>query len=184
LIAIEPSPINFSWLSKNIAENNLREVTLVHGYLSRESGRVNFNHNVEKPGSSFGSDNRSKTSRQLVETEVDSLRLSEVIANLNLVVIKIDVEGGEYDLLDDLIESKNIGNILEIVAEVTTIRPEDYSRLNKCILNFMREGFKPLLRSDSTLLQAKDSKQNHLLLHLINTNWILPDAFQLKKEVY
>ena len=96
------------------------------------------------------------------------VRLSKIISDLKNIVIKIDVEGAEYEILKDLAKSKNISEVLEITVEVSTHDQANYDSLNSVLRDFSDLGFEPRIISDySTTLLKDKKKQGHLQLILL-----------------
>jgi FkbM family methyltransferase len=167
LIAIEASPINYNQLVKNIKTNKFQNIETINCFVSNSNSKIVFHHNVDKPGGSFGEGAKSKESKNLIEFEVESQHLSNIISGLKNIAIKIDVEGAEYEILKDLAESENICEVLEISVEVSTRNQVDYDALNNVLRDFADLGFEPRIISDYSTTLLKDKKtQGHLQLIL------------------
>jgi FkbM family methyltransferase len=168
LIAIEASPINFTYLTKNIKENKFENIQVMNCFISNNNQRIKFYHDTFKPGGSFGEGFKSKTNYSVNEFYVETKKLSDIISNLQNIVIKIDVEGAEYDILEDLASSVNISNVLEITVEVSTYNQSHFNSLNTILSTFSELGFEPRIFSDYTTKQLLNkSRQGHLQLLLI-----------------
>jgi len=168
LIAIEASPINYNQLVKNIETNKYQNIETINCFISNSSSKIKFHHNVYKPGGSFGEGAKSKEFKNLLEFEVETQSLCNIISGLKNIVIKIDVEGAEYEILKDLAKSKNISEVLEITVEVSTHDQANYDSLNSVLRDFSDLGFEPRIISDySTTLLKDKKKQGHLQLILL-----------------
>jgi FkbM family methyltransferase len=167
LIAIEASPINYQQLVRNIEVNNFQNISTFNYFISNENKLIQFYHDSSKPGGSFGEDYRNKGLDNLEKFDVKTKKLNDVISGFKNIVIKIDVEGAEYEILKHLATSKDISEVLEITVEVSTYNLTDYNNLNIVLINFYQLGFEARFISDYTvsLLKAK-SRQGHLQLVL------------------
>ncbi len=167
LIAIEASPINYQQLVKNIEVNNFQNILTFNYFISSENKRIKFYHDFSKPGGSFGEDYRYKDFNSLKKFDVKTKKLNDVISGFKNMVIKIDVEGAEYEILNHLATSRDISEVLEITAEVSTYNLTDYNNLNKVLIDFYQLGFRASFISDYTvsLLKAKPGHR-HLQLTL------------------
>ena len=94
----------------------------------------------------------SKAAKDKVETKiVDVMRASEVIENFiklddikSKIVLKIDTEGSEYKIIDDLIQTNTIQNIDVIMGEAHKFGENDFD------LKLENAGFKLIKRVDLT----------------------------------
>jgi FkbM family methyltransferase len=167
IIAIEASPINYEYLSLNIKNNNIQNIKTINAFCSNVNSSTDFYHNFDKPGGSFGKGFKSqpKNSKQFL---IDTKKLSQIISDYNNIVIKIDVEGAEYLILEDLSTSKNLSEVLEITAEVSVRSLRDYEKLLEIISVFSALGFESRLICDYSVNFLKNkSKQDHLQLILL-----------------
>lgn len=116
IIAFEPDPCNFSVLQKNIEQNNLANVTLVNKALSNANGQASFC--VDRKGSTsahivFG---QAKTEEEKQKIMIDCVRLSDYL-DKQVDLLKLDVEGSEGLVLEDLEKAGKIGLIKEMFIE-------------------------------------------------------------------
>jgi FkbM family methyltransferase len=167
LLAIEASPITYKYLVKNIQNNNFQNTEAINCFISNENSQIKFYHHISHPGGSFGENYRMKDSSKLDEFDVKTLQIKDVIAGFQNLVIKIDVEGAEYDILNDLATSQDISEVIEITVEVSTFNLSDYKKLNRVLIDFYQLGFEARFISDytSSALRAK-LFQGHLQLVL------------------
>lgn len=171
IISIEASPRNFMLLKNNIAINNFHGVELINSFVGRNTGKINFYHNISSPGGSFGEGFKSKGTSELQKFVVNKQRLSDIIRNLRNIIIKIDVEGAEYEIFNDLASSKNINQVIEIVAEVSIFTQQHFNVLNSILKKFDTLGFEPRLISDYNVSLLKQGvKQGHMQLSLVRRN--------------
>jgi FkbM family methyltransferase len=167
LIAIEASPINYNFLNKNVDLNKFTNIETLNCFVSNNEKHIKFFHNKNRPGGSYGTGFKEASTKELIKFDVKTKKLSKIIAGFKNIVIKIDVEGAEYLILDDLKSSKSIDEILEIVVEISIYNISCFNALNKVIRDYIRLGFSPRFVSDyQPLDRKKRSLQGHLLLIL------------------
>ena len=167
LVAIEASPINYLILLENINTNGF-EVQTINSFVSNSRGSINFHHNLQKPGASFGEGFKSNPLNKSEKFNVQMMKLSDLISGWKSIVVKIDVEGAEFEILKDLASSKNISEVMEIIAEVSTSNQKQLNELNSVINSFYNLGFEPRIISDysNKMLKTK-SNQGHIKLILL-----------------
>ena len=167
LIAIEASPINYQMLLENMKANKI-EIETINCFVSNINGLTKFHHNLTKPGASFGEGFKLQGSNLTQEFIVKTKKLSDLITGYEGIVLKIDVEGAEYEILEDLSSSENISEVIEIIVEISTYKKEHFNDLNRVLNNFYNLGFEPRIFSEYTVTMLKDkSILGHLQLNLI-----------------
>jgi FkbM family methyltransferase len=138
LIAVEPSPANYSLLKKNIDLNNFKNYrayncAISHNvekkdfYLS-ESSNLNTFHKSNDPG--------LKLSGEKIEVQTETIL--SLVGNDKIDLIRMDVEGHEVSIFKSLIEYISVTNIKPMIL----FEPH-LSRYNE--LNDMREPLEALL---------------------------------------
>jgi FkbM family methyltransferase len=95
-VAFEPSPRNIKLFENNINKNGLQDrITLIHKALADRSGSISFDIGPpEQTGWGGISDIASKTS-----ITVPLTRLDEELPDVDIAVLKIDVEGADTKVL-------------------------------------------------------------------------------------
>jgi FkbM family methyltransferase len=117
VIALEPNPENFKALKRNIKLNNLRNVVAYNVAASNKTGPLKFFAGDDS--ACFSVENRYSRGTVTVKAQL----LDEIVNELNLNrvdLVKIDVEGGEYEVLLGLEETLRIFRpkvILEVWME-------------------------------------------------------------------
>lgn len=117
VIAFEPSPHTAKILKQNIEENKLRNVEVVEAALSASTGSIELQDDHSNPG-------RSTTTRSIYEaksgnytaTTVNAVRLSKYVGECS-DILKMDIEGGESVVLNELVESGALSRVRFIVFE-------------------------------------------------------------------
>jgi FkbM family methyltransferase len=113
IMAFEPDPEAFGLLQENVKRNKLANVTVLNFALDFTAGKAIL-FGSEKPGSLNKSLIRS--SDRPIGTTIDSKRLSEFIDH-PIDLLKIDVEGAEEKIIEDLIFHKKLSAIKNLIIE-------------------------------------------------------------------
>lgn len=113
IIAFEPNPKAYELLTKNIINNHLASVTQFNVALSDQEGDASL-----YPGRYSGSltpglfNSSEQDSMEIIKTRKASSYIHEVVD-----LLKLDVEGSETGILNDLISSKKINLVKEMIIE-------------------------------------------------------------------
>jgi FkbM family methyltransferase len=114
IIAFEPDRDAFGCLTENIRANNLKTVTLNRQALSLWDGEVDFYYDPDDPGSLVMSTVKERMSKH--KQVVEAVRLSKYV-DREVDFLKIDVEGAEQEILEDLRNEGKLGYIKQLVIE-------------------------------------------------------------------
>jgi FkbM family methyltransferase len=131
--AWEANPYTYQGFLENTRFHHL-DVTTYHAAVSNENGSIKFN--IQRSTDKAGNDARFGTGSSIVsldewrpagkkpfveEVEVPKINLSEWIAqNLNeddYIIVKMDIEGAEYDTLEKIIEDGRLKFIKKLYIE-------------------------------------------------------------------
>lgn len=158
VMAFEPNPYSFELLEANVKINKINNIELYNVALGSEDGKALLTTNSNSPTSlNFTILNQSNV---VQSKEVEINRLSNYIS-FTVSLLKIDVEGSEYQILKELIESKIINLfencIIEFHSGRAGINAEDF-------VDFLRKsGFSVRLVSE-----VETSLSSDLLLYASN----------------
>jgi FkbM family methyltransferase len=97
VFAFEPETANFQLLKQNITNNNLAFITPLQMAVSKETGSIPFFVDLNHTAG-----HRTTFTTQEPHQQVSAVALSDFINQYNLeqiALLKIDCEGGEYDIL-------------------------------------------------------------------------------------
>ena len=114
VIAFEPHPVTFARLVETIDSNGLHDVHAENAAVGDKGGTAAFYTHQSDHGSLIGSVDRSWGGDERLE--IRSVRLSGWIRE-PVDFLKIDVEGAEYSVIDDLIETDAIRWVREAAIE-------------------------------------------------------------------
>jgi FkbM family methyltransferase len=114
ITAIEPDPATFDLLRRNVERNHLYGVNPVEGALASHSGVTELLVDPCKPGSLWMSTEEGRMTG--VPLQVSSHRLSSLIDG-PVDLLKLDVEGAEHDVIEELDESGALQEVQSIIME-------------------------------------------------------------------
>jgi len=110
IIAFEPDPDNFDLLSKNVKENNIKDIRLINSAVSDKTGETALYGNLDNNDWSWGNTiikdaylNWSSPEKCKVKT----VKLSDYINN-KVDLIKLDIEGMEFSVLKEISHKLNL----------------------------------------------------------------------------
>lgn len=125
VLAFEPDPRTFAQLEENIHANRLQDVRLVNAAVAATPGTVPFYAETAAAGSLVGSLDPARGGT--LACTVQAVTLSSFIEQ-PVDFLKIDVEGAECGVVEDLVESGAIGLVHELVIEAHAAPREPASR--------------------------------------------------------
>lgn len=136
--AFEPDPENYKYLQKNIKNNQLTNISIYPIALSNKKGKANFfviKDNIQNLDS--GLTLNQKLPHKCIRINTD--RLSKYI-NKEVDLLKIDIEGGEYKVFEDLFVKNKIKFLKEIVFEAHFFNKNEKTMLKLLIKNLKKSG--------------------------------------------
>lgn len=107
IISFEPDPEIFKILQENVKKNNLENIKLYQKGLGKENGNLPF----VQDGMAGGFVNTKATGMK-----IEVVRLSEFL-HKPIDFLKLNIEGQEYDVIEELFISNKIQSINEMVIE-------------------------------------------------------------------
>jgi FkbM family methyltransferase len=153
VICFEPNPAARAVLEKNIEANRWEKDVRVYPYaLGKAQGTVDFFVEEDMPTSGGGSLTTylSTKQRSLVSYKVEVRRLSDFIEE-GIDLLKIDTEGAEFDILDEIVASQKINLIANVQLEYH-YNPEYFKRPLSALLTLLEKaGFKTFVVPTTTL---------------------------------
>lgn len=136
--AFEPDPATFQVLQQNISGNHLAEVSAHNVALWSEDGAVPFYVPDDQAGSLLMSTVRARN--QGKQIMVPSEKLSDYIDE-PVDFLKLDVEGAEYQVISDLVQSGKIKKVQQMVVEYHHNISTETSRLGVFLSMLENSGF-------------------------------------------
>lgn len=121
VLAFEPEPTAFRLLEENVRHNRLADVECVSAALAREPGV----RTLRTPAAAHGGASLEFDGVGWTATDVEAIRLSDRIGTRRVDFLKLDVEGSEAAILDDLRDTGVLAQVDEIALEHHPTRPVD-----------------------------------------------------------
>ncbi len=115
ILCFEPDPQAFQWLAENVKRNNLRGVYLYNAAAGTRDGKVKFYQDSKLEASGINTTNSEMVGGQMSGIEVESKKISSFL-NKEISLLKIDAEGAEYDIFQDI--NSSLSKVRRIFLEV------------------------------------------------------------------
>ena len=144
IVAFEPNPFAFALLTRNVAQNNLKNIDLHNVGLSDVKHTVQFFVGDDKGGLS-SSIIRQRGGKNAVD--IQTVRLSDFLENVSFDLIKMDIEGAETQVLNDLVSTGKLGSSERYIVEYHHKIDEKRSSLSTFVSPFEEIGFEYNLRT-------------------------------------
>ncbi|MFH0798838.1 MAG: FkbM family methyltransferase [Pseudomonadota bacterium] len=164
ILAFEPSRRNFEALKKNIVSNNLKDVEIVNKALSDREG-PSWLHGA---GLALGSmiierDGQKEGQKE----EIHTVRLSDYV-DREIDLLKLDIEGMEAVVIQDLADNDKLKFIKEMVIEVHYEENELEGNFSKLINLFEGNGFVYQVRGQKLIPVYKEKLSYIILVQAYN----------------
>jgi FkbM family methyltransferase len=158
--AFEPNPDAFRLLKENVEANELDHVLAHQAALSDHDGETTF-YDDRSGGMLRGSVRANRGGGKPVS--VEARRLSTLLATLDRAdVVKVDVEGGEWDILADLRTTGTLAMPRGYIIEYHHQMPGDSPRLSEFLTPFEEAGYRYQVKASGRDPQAFQD----ILIHL------------------
>jgi len=153
ITAFEPNPNTFPLLEENTYFNNIHNVTLHNVALGKQSSKRTLYIDSSNGGgfstASFLKDAWDGTQESLGIEVVTEPLSKYIISTIDLM--KIDVEGSEQEIIEELEESGKIKNIKNIIIEFHPTKKQDIEKV------------KSILQKNGFEIEIKENKKDHLV---------------------
>jgi FkbM family methyltransferase len=133
VIGFEPSPILFRVLRENMEGNGLSAVTLINAGLGARAGTVSFDPADHNVGGRFAEQDKGASTTVAVKP------LSEFLGK-PVDFLKLNIEGQELAVLQEVEASGKMGNLRELVLEYHGL-PKEKPQLGPILDLLDRQGF-------------------------------------------
>lgn len=156
VLCFEPNPAALVVLQKNITANHWGDSVEAHPYaLGEQDGTAAFYRKAETDSSAGTTPlGRAKA------FEVEVKRLSEFV-NGPVDLLKLDIEGGEFAVLDDLIQTEKLRQIQRIQLEYH-YEPGVFTRpLSDILVLLEQQGFRTVVQTMTKLPAMIHSDARH-----------------------
>lgn len=138
ILAFEPDEEAFACLQANVEVNKLQCVWIVRKALSDREGLIDFYYDESHPGSLGMSTRVERMPKQ--KRQVEATPLSKYI-DRDVDFLKIDVEGGELRILEDLRRGDRLSRVQQMIVEYHHHIVKDEDELSKILALLEGSGF-------------------------------------------
>lgn len=166
--AFEPDPNSVKLLKKNIMLNNYRNVIVVPHAVGRKDGAAILSIDEANPGESYLGGNGSNRQMIVRAIALDSFVHKRKITNVD--VVKMDVEGGEVDVLSG---GKSFFRKQEKLTLFTECNPRALMRFRHTAMDLVRviENLKLQIKTivnefNTTCVEYSDKTLNEILTNV------------------
>lgn len=161
ILAFEANPSSFSLLELNMEANNITGVQLFNCALNDRKEPINFyvpDHRGSLNASSIKGYNNGK------KISVQGQKLSDFLNNKKIDILKIDIEGAENKVIEDLVHHNILNSVDEIIIEYHYQITGSATQLKDFLLSF--ENFN--LLKQCSYPESIDVKNSNVILHFKN----------------
>ena len=146
VIAFEPNPTTYELLQKNRSSYHLSNVSIHNLALSNVAGNIPFHFNDDK-GTLTGSIQANRGGSKVINVPCELLSMH--LRNFEVVdLIKMDVEGAEHQIVDDLMSSGAIHKVKELIVEYHHNIPGEKNSFPDFLKRFEDVGFDYSIRTN------------------------------------
>jgi FkbM family methyltransferase len=161
--AFEPDPANFKLLSKNVTRNAWANVEVHNVALHRRDAELDFYDYNDRPGAlSNGFWRPAEAGPAKKVLTVRAVPLSRYVAG-TIDMLKMDIEGSEHDVLEDLVESGKLAEIQRMTLEYHHHVQRHDDRLGQLLCRLEAAGFGYHICAPLALPFPQDETQNFML---------------------
>jgi FkbM family methyltransferase len=140
VIGFEPDEQTHALVKRNIDSNGIAGVQVHRVAVGIEDSTVDFFINPDEPGSLTASTYRESEKRLRKKTVVPQVRLSSFL-DRKVDLLKVDVEGAEGAVLEDLVSSGAISNIDQMIVEYDHHIDENSEEFGRFLRQLEESGF-------------------------------------------
>ena len=140
IYCFEPDQNNFQILQKNFQQNSLSNYTLFNEAVSNKKGIANF-YNIKHKIYNLDSGLKLNLNLPNQTFKVKTTKLSTLIKKLKRVsFIKMDIEGEEYNVIDNMVSTKTIERVDRLIFEGHVFSQEDKKRYSHTLSKLKKSG--------------------------------------------
>jgi FkbM family methyltransferase len=161
IYAFEPDFETFNKLRTNIEQNQLKNIRLYNVALYDRRAKIEFYKNKKIPGILSMSAVYKRQTDDVIR--VNSFPLSHFIAKEKIDYLKMDIEGSEMLVLKELIKSKKISHIREMVIEYHHGIQNNWTELASFLEILNTNKFRYRIETQAIPLYKKEAFQDILL---------------------
>jgi FkbM family methyltransferase len=140
IIGFEPDPSIFEFLQKNVAANKWSDVTVHNVALSDREGETELFCEPNLAGSLRGSLRKERTRQDVESKKVKTVLLSNYLCG-EIDFLKIDIEGMEMAVIEDLQREGKLSEVREMAIEYHHHVPPGDDSLSRLLMILETNGF-------------------------------------------
>lgn len=166
IYAFEPDKKTFEILSKNVSQNKLRNIHLFNNAISDRNGKIDFYIDSKIPGSLIMSTKKERLLKDKDKVIVNCLSLSDLIKDKDISHIdflKMDIEGSEKEVIEDLDKKKQLKKIAKFIIEYHHKISGQKSNLGEFLHIFEKNGYEYQIDTKCIPINAENKYQDVLL---------------------
>lgn len=169
VFTFEPDPSTFRLLERNITENRLTNTEAFNVAVSNREGEIPFYKARNEPGSpamSTRADRMQDRNRDADRISVKAVQLSAFLREHHIDsvdILKMDTEGSEWDVIEDMIGSGAIDRVDRILLEYHHCIAGEGSRLGKFLNLLEAQNFEYKLHASFLPVTREDKSQDVLV---------------------
>jgi FkbM family methyltransferase len=161
----EPDPTTYTLLKKNIEDNGLKNVSTHNKAVSDKDGSIEFFSSAERPGSPKASTVSARVGTEHYQKiSVPAIDFSQYISKRKVKLLKMDIEGSEYQVLRHMKDMGTLINVEELHLEYHhNISGQGYT-LSDFLAIFDEEDVSYIIEADMPVYKPPKAKQQDLLI--------------------
>jgi FkbM family methyltransferase len=168
IIGFEPDHESFQLLKKNIEQNNLTNIQIHNVALSNKERIIPFYKDADTEGKLAMSITKQVEEHNITNvkvTKVKAVKLSSFITK-DIDFMKLDIEGAEGRVLEDLHKTKKIKHIKEMLVEYHFSNKNPNNTLAEVLNILEKNGFQYRIKADTKTPYFKEvGKPYNLLIY-------------------
>ena len=161
IIAFEALKPIYDTLEKNMTVNHLEEVTLYNKAVSDKAGALKFYYDQKQLGSAVEGF-KGESGQPVQEMVVEAVRLSDYIKE-GVDFLKMDIEGAEMAVLEDLAQHGKLGLIKEMILEYHHHINPEVDNMSSLLSLLEKNGFGYQIRAGKNFLMKRKISQDLLV---------------------
>jgi len=164
IYAFEPDRNTYELLKKNVSQNKLKDVHLFNTAISDRDGKIDFFIDLNNPGALIMSTKQERMPKEKITA--DCISLSSLIKEKKIEqidFIKMDIEGSEREVIEDLDKNYLLQTVKEFVIEYHHKVGKQKSNLSSFLRIFEKNGFEYQIDTRCSPINSINKFQDILL---------------------
>jgi FkbM family methyltransferase len=175
ILAFEADPETYNLLQRNVESNGFKEVSPINSLLHDSNGVVEFYKFSNRPGSPLNTAVTNQLRGQDAVVTLPAVRLSDYIKG-EIDLLKLDIEGCEGLVLNELAQSGKLSYVKEIVLEHGSHVTSAAEPLSKVLSTLEEYGFDYRIKVGSSWYWNAPLSPQTVIIHAKRRNVGGPSA--------